>query len=252
MGAYYDTYDYASYWDSRQYEHESEVIAIKAFLNRIPAISRAIEIGGGFGRLIPYFSFRAKTVFLSEPSGKLLSLAREKLAELKNVNFVQSRLETLTKKFKRNSFDLIVMVRVMHHIPNEKEVFSTINYLCAPNGYLIIEFANKIHFKALISNLLKGNLGFIGNRETIDTRSEKSKKAKTIPFVNYHPLTMVKGLEKNGFNVIDIRSVSNIRSPFIKKHIPKQVLLSLENALQKPLSYIYFGPSIFILAQKKG
>src|SRR6185369_214939 len=186
MGAYYDQYDYLSYWDSREYEHESEVIAIKSFLNKIPEVTKAIEIGGGFGRLVPYYAYRAKSVTLTEPSGKLLSLARERLSGIKNVTFTQSRIETLKDKLRRNSFDLLLMIRVMHHIPNGKEAFSTIDYLVAPNGYLILEFANKIHFKALINNTIHGNFKFWGSRETIDTRSEKAKKAKTIPFVNYH------------------------------------------------------------------
>lgn len=252
MGAYYDTYDYTSYWNEREYEHESEVISLKSLLNQIPEVSKALEIGGGFGRLVPHFSYRAKSVTLTEPSAKLLSLAKDRLSNLNNVVFVQSTLENLIKKFRKNSFDLVVMIRVMHHLPNHKQVFATINSLTAPNGYLIIEFANKIHFKAAASQVLKGNFKYITNPETLDIRSEKSKKQKTIAFVNYHPIVITKGLEEAGFKVLDIRSVSNIRSPFVKKYIPKSVLLGLEKLLQKPLSYIYFGPSIFILAQKRG
>jgi hypothetical protein len=53
MPAAYDTYDYPSYWEGRDYEHGSEEIAIKGFLNRIAKIKTALEIGAGYGRLVP-------------------------------------------------------------------------------------------------------------------------------------------------------------------------------------------------------
>lgn len=83
-------------------------------------------------------------------------------------------------------------------------------------------------------------------------RSEKSKLAKTLPFLNHHPRVIKEALKKYGFEIIEKRSVSNIRSPYTKKHIPISVLLWVEKILQIPLSYLNFGPSIFVLARKRG
>lgn len=252
MSAYYDQYDYTSYWEGRDYEHGSEVIAIKAFLTKIKKVDRALEIGGGFGRLVPSYAYRAKTAILTEPSAKLLSIAKKKLRHFKNIKFIQSTLDNLTKKVKKDSIDLVLMVRVMHHMTNPDKTFEVIDKLTESGGYLILEFANKIHFKKVIKHLAKRDFGFINDEATIDVRSAKSKRLKTIPFLNYHPKLIQKELEKHNFKIIEIRSVSNIRSPFFKRHLQKGVLLELERYLQKPLSYIYFGPSIFILAKKKG
>lgn len=252
MSAHYDSYDYSSYWQGREYEHESEIICIKSFLNSIKRIDRAIEIGGGFGRLVPSYVYRSKTVILTDPSSKLLSLAKSKLASYKNIKYVQSRIETLSQKVRAKSFDLVIMIRVMHHLENAGNTFDIIEKLLTPNGYVILEFANKIHFKNVITHGLKGDLAFIRNKETVDVRSEKSKHAKTITFLNYHPAKIKEELEKHNFEIIQMRSVSNIRSPYLKKHLPKIILLKIEANLQKALSYVYFGPSIFILARKKG
>jgi hypothetical protein len=116
----------------------------------------------------------------------------------------------------------------------------------------VLEFANKVHFKNVIEHLIKKDFGFIKNKETIDIRSAKSKKKKTIAFLNYHPNLIQEMLEKHNFEVIETRSVSNIRSTYVKERLPKNALLEIEKLLQKPLSYIYFGPSIFVLAKKKG
>src|SRR5471030_1691282 len=116
MSAFYDSYDYTSYWQGREYEHESEVIAVREFLNKIPKVNKALEIGGGYGRLVPYYIYRTKQTTLTDPSAKLLSLAKERLANFKNLNIKQSTLENLTTKFKAGSFDLLLMIRVMHHL----------------------------------------------------------------------------------------------------------------------------------------
>ncbi len=252
MSAHYDSYDYSAYWTGREYEHESEVIALREFLNKIPKINRAIELGGGFGRLVPYYIYRTKNTILTDASAKLLSIAKRDLSRFKNLKIMQSTIEHVSAKVKSKSFELVLMVRVMHHLSDPGQVFETVNNLLAPNGYFIFEFANKIHFKNLSNHILKGDFKYLNDRETIDVRSEKSKRKKTIAFLNYHPEVIKDELKKHGFDIIEMRSVSNIRSPYLKKHLPKTVLLEIEKSMQKPLSYAYFGPSMFVLARKKG
>jgi len=75
MAAAYDTYDYPGYWIGREYEHEAEIFAIKSFLKKIPVIKNVVEIGAGFGRLVPAYFFRARRVVLTDPSSKLLKIA---------------------------------------------------------------------------------------------------------------------------------------------------------------------------------
>lgn len=252
MPAAYDKYDYPSYWKERQYEHDSEVIAIKAFLEKIPEIGRALEIGGGFGRHVPNYIYRARSVVLTDPSAKNLSIALKNLKGLKNLTIKQMKLENARKKFKKGSFELVIMIRVVHHIENLDEAVADLSRLIAPGGHIILEFANKIHFKALIKALLKGNFTFITDTTPIDRRSTKMVKKGTLPFVNYHPSTVESALTENGFKVIERRSVSNVRNPLFKKYLPESLMLYIEKVTQVVLGYANFGPSIFILARKRG
>lgn len=251
MAAAYDTYDYPSYWIGREYEHEAEIIAIKAFLEKLPKVKSITEIGAGFGRLTPSYIFRANQVRLIDPSAKLLKLAR-KNAKSGKVKFVQSTIENLDDKVRRNSADLVILVRVLHHIKDIDNTFSIINKILNVNGYFILEFANKKHLKATISQFLKGNLTFPLEIFPEDKRSQKSKREKSIPFVNYHPDIIEEKLKENKFEIIETRSVSNIRSPLLKRFLPLEVCLTIEKNIQKILAKINFGPSIFILAQKRG
>ena len=115
MRAAYDTYDYPSYWEGREYEHASELISLKYFLEKIKKINNIIDIGAGFARLTPAYIYRAKKIVLTDPSSKLLSLAKKRFPE-KKVNVIRSVLEKLPKKIGKNTFDLVIMILVLHHI----------------------------------------------------------------------------------------------------------------------------------------
>jgi len=250
MAAAYDTFDYPSYWIGREYEHKAELLAINSFLSKIKKIGNILDIGAGFGRLTPTYIFRAKKIILSDPSSKLLAIAKKQFNK-NNVFLIRSSIEKLPLKIKSNSIDLIIIVRVLHHIENYESAIDTIYKLLKNKGYLILEFPNKLHLKATIAEFFKGNLTFLLDIFPKDVRSSKSIKNHTLPFYNYHP-DVVKSLLKNkGFNIIDERSVSNVRSPLIKKLLPIETLLFFERILQKPLSKISFGPSIFLLVRKE-
>jgi SAM-dependent methyltransferase len=250
MVAPYDKYNYPSYWIGREYEHQSEVIALKELLAQIPKISKIIDLGSGHGRLTPNYIYRAKKVILVDPSARLLKLASEDLKEFKNIDYIQSKAENIRQKIRGGSADLILMIRVSHHLKDLDEVFLVIHKLLRRGGYFILEFPNKTHWKALLKNLLKGDFTFPIDIFPTNKIKNKTKIKKTLPFFNYHPDILIEKLERIGFEIKEKRSVSNVRNEFIKKHFPLNTLLNLEKILQKPLAKIAFGPSIFILARK--
>lgn len=252
MPAAYDSYDYPSYWKGRDYEHKAEFLTIKKFISKISELGKVIEIGAGYGRLLPAYFFRAKTVILTDPSAKLISKANIKFSKYKNVRFVQSKLQNLKVKKNFNNFDLCVMVRVLHHIDDIDEAFQIIKKLLSNRGYFILEFPNKRNLKASLRHILAGDITYPMNMFPIDIRSKKSIKRGTLPFVNYHPDQIFDKLKEHNFEIIEIRSVSNIRSTFIKRLFPINALIDLESILQLPLAKIYFGPSFFVLARKRG
>ena len=249
MAAAYDTYDYPSYWEGRGYEHSSEEIALKRLLSEIDIINRLLDVGAGYGRLSNEYIYRSKKVVITDPSSKLLKLARENIKS-KNVTFVQSKMDNLPNKFKAKSFDALVLIRVLHHIDDINKCFKIINNLLKINGYFILEFPNKSHFKAVISELTKGNTTFPLEFCPKDLRSKKSKSNKCLPFNNFHYDFIEDLLYENGFSVIDKLSVSNFRHSFVKNALPTEILIGIEKYLQKPFSYFNFGPSIFLLSKK--
>lgn len=250
MIAAYDSYNYPKYWEDRNYEHNVEVLAIKNFLLLIKQKGSIIDIGCGHGRLSCEYIDDFEKVTLADPSGKLLQIAKQNCDD-KKINFIKSSVETIADKVRLESYDVALFVRVLHHIDDPDSAFKIINKVLKRKGYLIVEFANKVHGKALLKHFCSGDFTFPLNILPNDRRSKKNKKNNSISFLNHHPDKIEESLINNGFKIIERRSVSNVRNDWLKRHAPQSVLILIEKWLQKPLARINFGPSIFILAEKK-
>lgn len=244
----YDLFNYQKYWEKREYEDKAEKIALLRFLKVIGKSDSLIDVGGGFGRLTSSYLPFAKRIFLCEPSEKLLKIAKNNFSFIKKITFCQTSLPNLA--FAGSTFDVAVIVRVMHHLQDSSKTIKELSRILKPGGYLILEFANKIHFLAGLRALIKGDFSFVSDLNVCEQRSAESIAKKKILFLNHHPKKIIKDLKSAGLEVRLVLSVSNFRHPIIKKIIPLKILIFLERITQRPLSFIYFGPSIFILACK--
>lgn len=249
MAADYDSYDYLAYWHNRSYEDKSERLAIEAFFKKISAKKTLLDVGGGFGRLASLYSpvFQKAVVF--DPSEKNLAQGKNLFKTASNLSFIKGSLPDLP--FKNKEFQTILMVRVSHHLENLAPSLKEINRVLADQGWFIFEFANKNHFWALIRAFLSLNFNYATKLSPVEKRSLQSIEQNKITFVNHHPKKVLQNLENSGFEVREKLSVSNFRNPIVKKIIPEKILLVFEKLVQKPFSKIFFGPSIFLLCQKK-
>jgi SAM-dependent methyltransferase len=246
MAAHYDdpAFSYDRYWQGRDYEHQAELLAISRLLY-LRHFKTAADIGGGYGRLTAFLAPFAKKIFLIEPSKKQRDLAKTFLRGLNGISINPGTAEHTG--LPDASVDLVLLIRVMHHLPNPVPSLNEINRILKPGGILVLEFANSLHFKARINSLFSGQPIL---PSPLDRRSGASIRHHTIAFVNHHPNTVFKLITQTGFFIDQLLSVSNLRSPSLKKYVPQKLLLSLEKILQPSLSSIYFGPSIFVLAHK--
>jgi ubiquinone/menaquinone biosynthesis C-methylase UbiE len=240
-----DNYNYLKYWSGRDYENAAEEMAIKRFL-RGKKFKTAADIGGGYGRLCLLLEKYASKVTLAEPSKTQLEIADDFLKGQKNIDKKLMQADDL--KFKDGSLDLVTMIRVMHHLPDPTKELSEIHRVLSEDGYFVLELANYAHARNRLKHLLKRKPL---PTNPVDIRSEQNKHEEEIAFVNHNPKTVIKQLDKTGFKVVRILSVSNLRSPGLKKILPKPIMLSAERIMQSPFSRMYFGPSVFFLLKKK-
>lgn len=247
MLAHYDDpgFSYVAYWQGRDYEHNSEILALKKLLPKSKYLTIG-DIGGGYGRLTKVLSPYADKVYLIEPSKKQLSIAVKDLKKYSNVKFVQAGSEKTG--LKNNFLDLAVMIRVSHHLPDILPTLDELYRVLKPSGSLIIEIANSNNWKSKFSSFIKG---VPITTTAMEKRSQFNIRRKTIPYVNHHPSYIITQLARRNFHIDKIISVSNLRHPKLKKYLPFGLLLFLENLLQFIFSPLRFGPSIFILAHKQ-
>ena len=238
------SHNYLEYWDGRDYENAAEAMAIKSLLKGMH-FGHAADVGGGYGRLCVLLENYAEKVTLAEPSQQQLDIAKDFLKDHPRIDKKLLQAEDL--KFATGSVDLLTMIRVMHHLPDPTPEFAEFARVLSSEGKMILEIANYSHARNRLKFALKGYKMPI---EPVDIRSEAHKNEDEIPFVNHNPKTVIKQLAHAGFKVEKILSVSNLRSPGLKKIMPKTAMLSLEKLMQPALAKTFFGPSVFLLTSK--
>ncbi|HUV71815.1 MAG TPA: class I SAM-dependent methyltransferase [Clostridia bacterium] len=248
MAAPYDSYNYQAYWENRSYEDDCERLALTKLFKKLKLRESLVDIGGGFGRLSDCYCPRFKKCLVLDPSQKLLKIGRQK-TKAKNLSFRLGSLPNLPLKDK--SFAVALLIRVSHHLPQLLPTLKEIHRILKKDGFVVIEVANKIHFPARIKAFFKGDFNFVRDWRPVERRSPEYISQKTIAFSNHHPQKVVNDLKKTGFLIVEMLSVSNFRSPLLKKVFPESFLLFLEKKTQELLAKFFFGPSIFILAKKE-
>ncbi len=237
-------HNYLDYWKGREYENAAEEIAIKRFLKG-KHFKHAVDVGGGYGRLCILYENYADKVTLAEPSDQQLDLAADYLKN--NPEIERKKLQANNLPFEDGSIDLLSMIRVMHHLPDPMPEFREFARVLSDDGYFILEIANYTHFENRIKHMLQMKKF---PDEPVDIRSRKNKREEEIAFVNHNPRTVLKQLAHVNLKVDKILSVSNLRSPGLKKIIPRSLMLKAEQVMQPTLAKSYFGPSVFFLIKK--
>ncbi len=235
-------HNYLHYWDGRDYEDAAERMAISRLLKG-KHFRHAIDIGGGFGRLCIFLEKYADKVTLTDPSQQQLDIGKEYLKDHPEID--RKLMQAADLKFEDGSIDLVTIVRILHHIPDPRDAFREIARVLADDGYFVMEFANYAHARNRLKHILKAKRFPAG---PVDIRTKINQS--DIPFVNHNPKTVIRQLAHAGLRVERVLSVSNLRSPGLKRVMPMKAMLNVERFLQPMLARTYFGPSVFFLIKK--
>lgn len=237
-------FNYAQFWTGRDYEHHAELAALRRLLAG-RRYEHAADIGGGFGRLAVILTEYAARVTLVDPSTQQLELSREIFP---GQPFNRRLAEAVKLPFPDGSIDLAVMVRVLHHLPDPDDELAELARVLRPGGHAVIEAANSTHAGRRVAAFLRGQRI---PAEPVDIRSAESRRRGSAPYVNHHPGTITRQLAAVGLDVRQVLSVSNFRHRLAKAVVPHSVLLAAECAAQQLFARVHFGPSVFLLLEKR-
>lgn len=229
------------FWTSaRAYEDGAERVALRALLP--PTGRRLVEIGAGFGRLADLYA-GYETVVLFDYAHTQLAQAVARLGDHGPAGkprflFVQGDFYRLP--FVDGLFDTVTMIRTLHHAADAPAVLRGLNDMLAPDGALVMEFANKHNLKALARHLIR--------RQTWSPFSLEPVEFVPLNF-DFHPRWIWQELETLGLRREAVRTVSHFRVGLLKRLIPVRVLVALDGLIQPTGRWWQWSPSVFVRAR---
>jgi ubiquinone/menaquinone biosynthesis C-methylase UbiE len=231
----YEGTDYrADFWEGqgREYEDLAERFALRRLL---PAGGRRLlDIGGGFGRLSAFYE-RFDEVVLLDYSTSLLRQAQDSLGRGERIKYVAASFYAMP--FASNTFDAMMMVRVMHHVEDVRSLLQELARCLAGGGLYIAEYASKRHLKAILRYAL--------SRQEWNPFAPEPQELSEM-HLNFHPSWMRQRLKEAGFHVKQQRTVSHFRLPLLKRLFPPGLLAALDAVCQPTGAWWQLTPSVFV------
>lgn len=229
------------FWtQERSYEDAVERVALRAMLP--PTGGTLIEIGAGFGRLVDLYQGYETVVLMDYARTQLeqavARLGGERQPGAPRYIFVQANFYHLP--FVTGLFDTVTMIRTLHHATDAAAVLAQIADVLAPQGHLLLEFANKQNLKAIARYLLR--------RQTWSPFAPEPVEFVELNF-DFHPQWIWDRLRDVGLQRETVRTVSHYRIGFLKRLVPTPVLVKLD-ALAQPTGALWqLSPSVFVSAR---
>jgi ubiquinone/menaquinone biosynthesis C-methylase UbiE len=171
--------------------------------------NKLVDFGCGNGRLFELFKDKKIEYFGIDFSEKLIEIAREKYRNYSNIEFLVGNV--LKTEFKKNSFDTVYSIALLHQIPSKKfrlQVLKEAKRILKSTGFLILTIWN-IWQRKYIKNILKTFILKIIGLTKLDFKDAFipwKKRDGTIITRYYHAFTIKelrKIVKEAGFKIID-------------------------------------------------
>lgn len=237
----YEGSDYqARFWDgaNRRYEDAVESVAIGKLFSQGGHL--LLELGAGAGRLTQRYPDWDRIVLLDYSRSQLLQ-ARERLGDSDNFIYVAADIYNLP--FVSGLFDGATMIRTLHHMADLQQTLQSVRRVMSQGGQFLLEFANKRNLKSIFRWLLR--------RQKWNPFSPEQVEFVELNY-NFHPKTILKTLDQNGFHNQKYLGVSFYRADWFKNHIGHDRLVRWDSHLQDLWPLKGYTPSIFTLNQAVG
>lgn len=237
----YEGSDYQqSFWEQggREYEDRAEAIALKRMLPKSGKLM--LELGAGAGRNTPRYAGFERIVVL-DYSTTQLAQAQQRLG--RSEKFIYVAADVYRLPFRAQKFDAATMIRVLHHMADAPKALAQIKSVLQPGAVFILEFANKLNFKAILRYLLR--------RQSWSPFTLEPVEFVELNF-DFHPKAIRQWLGGLGFSIEKTLTVSHFRLGVLKRIVPAKLLAALDGLFQPTGALFQFTPSVFVKARVDG
>ena len=243
----YEGSDYQqSFWEQggREYEDRAEAIALKRMLPQGGKLM--LELGAGAGRNTSRYAGFERIVVL-DYSTTQLTQAQQRLGSSDTQGAVPKYIyvaaDVYRLPFRAQKFDAATMIRVLHHMADAPKALAQIRAALLPGAVFILEFANKLNFKAILRYLLR--------RQSWSPFTLEPVEFVELNF-DFHPKAIRQWLGGLGFSIEKTLTVSHFRLGVLKRLIPAKALAALDGFFQPTGALFQFTPSVFVKAKVNG
>ncbi len=155
----------ANYYDQEEKKDEQTYIKIIEKTKKYLKISDIVlDYGCGTGLISNEIADNVKVIHAIDISSKMIEIAKGKADEhkIKNIDYAHSTI--FDERYKKGSFDVILVFYILHLLEDTHKVMQRINELLRPGG-LIISATPCMGEKTFLSILLSlvGKIGLIPN-----------------------------------------------------------------------------------------
>jgi SAM-dependent methyltransferase len=158
--------------------------------------SKILDIGCGFGYFLKFFFKKNyKNLIGIDPDKNLLKTIPKKI---KTYPYCGSKM-----KFRNNSFDVIFIYMVLHHLHNDKEYYETVNEIhriLKPNGLVFITEPGRYKFFRFVEYLFYLFSFIFTFAKTFSDVMEEEKKEQHYFLLNHHKVKNY--LKKKKFKIL--------------------------------------------------
>ncbi|MDX1520245.1 MAG: class I SAM-dependent methyltransferase, partial [Anaerolineae bacterium] len=202
------------FWEgqNREYEDRVERVAMQKMLP--PTGHRLLEVGTGFGRLVDLYDGYDQVVLLDYAHTQLQE-AQAYLGDDERFIFVVADVYNLP--FVDNLFNVLTIVRVMHHLADVPSALRQLHRVITPQGVAIIEHASKFHLKSIARWVL--------GRQPWNPFDPAPIEFVKLNF-DFHPAWMRQQCEAVGLSIHRIRTLSHFRINLLKQTLPTSLLVA--------------------------
>ena len=227
----------------RDYEDAVERVALKKML---PATGRRLlDIGGGYGRLVPLYSGYDEVVIFDYALTQLRQGQQlwGATAPEGRPRYIYVAGDFYQLPFAPHTFDAVVMVRALHHAADASAVLRGASTMLSSAGVFVLEFANKRNLKAI--------LRYLARRQPWSPFDKEPVEFVSLNF-DFHPAWIEHRLVEEGLHICERRAVSSFRLALLKRLLPANLLVTLDRLFQPTGELLPLSPSVFIRCEANG